>query len=162
MVSLAREPGGPRFVWVHVPAPHAPLVFAPDGSTLAAPLSEFFHLPPDREVYIGNLAHLEDLVIAAAREVRTATRGEAVIVLMADHGSRSTGDIVAMTAADVRERTGILFAAHTPGHPDLFGDTITPVNVLSTLSNTYLGTALPWQPDRQFDLAGTEVPGSDP
>jgi hypothetical protein len=169
MGGLAREDApAPRFVFVHVPAPHAPSVYGPDGSTLPARLHWLFHdtrpggSPDDhRARYVGNLEHLNRLVLPAIEDLVTATGGEAAIVVMADHGSRSRGNIGSLTGADVHERFGTLFAAYTPGHPGLFGEVVTPVNVFAVLFDAYLGTSLPRHPDRLIDLSGREQPNPD-
>ena len=65
-----------------------------------------------------------------------------------------------------------LFAAYTPGQTDLFGEGITPVNVLPILFNAYLDTDLPCHEDLSFASGagnplelhslGKKSPGSNP
>jgi hypothetical protein len=57
---------------------------------------------------------------------------------------------VVLAVAGMRFDTGVsteyfrnFFAARTPGHPDLFPDDVSPVNVLSMVENAYLGTDFP-------------------
>ena len=98
--------------------------------------------------YRSSVAHLNGLTLASLRELQRATRGEAVVILMSDHGSRSTNGL------DIDERHANLFAAYTPGGR-LFGDVVSPVNVLPTLFNRYLGTTLPSWPDAIYEAPAT-------
>jgi hypothetical protein len=50
----------------------------------------------------------------------------------------------------MRDRLSTLFAARTPGRPDLFPDDVSLINVFPILANAYLGTALQTQEDRTF------------
>jgi hypothetical protein len=72
------------------------------------------------------------------------------VILFSDHGPQEYFDPVAPSAAELDERSANLFAARTPGHPGLFPDDITLVNVIPTLSNAYLGTALPLEPNESW------------
>jgi hypothetical protein len=114
-----------------------------------------------RSRYVANLEQVNARVLPAVRDLMAATGGEAVIVVMSDHGSRSRGNISSLRPADVHERFGTLFAAHTPGHPGLLRDVITPVNLLAVLFDAYLGTSLPRHPDRLIDLRGQEQANPD-
>jgi hypothetical protein len=63
----------------------------------------------------------------------------AIVILFGDHGIR-------LDAGVSVEYFRNFFAARTPGHPDLFPDDISPVNVLPLIENAYLGTTLPIHP----------------
>jgi hypothetical protein len=167
--ALARElADAPRFALVHVPSPHPPAVFAPDGSTPTAELEWLFHQPapgtdPDayRETYVANLAHLDGRVLKMVRDFLAATEGEAVIVLFSDHGSQSKGTVEEPTAEDVHEQYANLLAAYTPGKTALLGDDITLVNVLPVLFDAYLGRSLGRQPDLLVGYDGLARPNPD-
>jgi hypothetical protein len=160
-VLASEDTEGPRFVWAHIPAPHPPAVFGPDGSTPARSLEGLF-FEDTHEGYLASLEHLEGLVLAALGELMLATGGEDVVIVMSDHGSRSTGELPAtLTPEEANERFASFFAAYTPDHPGLFPDTITPVNVMAILSNAYLGGSIPLQPDTLFDKDLNPVPNPD-
>jgi hypothetical protein len=167
--GIAREPrDGPVFVFAHVPSPHAPAVFDSNGNTLPAAVEYLFHQPGPSEDpvrhradYGANLAHLNQLVTRTTRDLIQATNGEAVVILMSDHGSRSRGNTGGLTPADLNERFGNFFAYYTPDDTELFGDTVTPVNVLATLFDHYLGTSLPRWPDTLEGFVGESYANPD-
>jgi hypothetical protein len=66
-----------------------------------------------------------------------------VIVVFSDHGFRSDSSI-----PDEMFRS--LFLASTPGHPGLFPDDTTPINMLPRLLNTYAGTSLPMATEESY------------
>jgi hypothetical protein len=80
---------------------------------------------------------------------------------MSDHGSRSSGNIGSLTPADLNERFGNFFAYYTPDDAVLFGDTVTPVNVLATLFDHYLETSLPRWPDTLEGFVGESYANPD-
>jgi hypothetical protein len=162
LTDLAQEVSThPRFVFVHLPAPHAPLIFDANGQTLPSELETLFHQPgpqddrrQHRRQYRDNLKHLNGLVASSVRDlVQTADQG-AVIILMSDHGSRSRGDVSVLAPADVDEQFGNFFAARVPGEPRLFPGDVMPANVLPILLNHYLGTALPRSPNLLVGMDG--------
>ena len=146
---------GPAFVFAHVPAPHQPTVFGDGGAPVDVPLSgHFFADSPVergqdetefRARYRAQLPYLNDLVLSAIDGILARSRTRPVIVLFADHGSASkvdwtTADVGTTDPARVLERTGTLFAALTPGHPNLYPNDISPVDIFRLLFDAYLGT----------------------
>ena len=129
--ELSREPHArPRLVIAHVPSPHAPIVFAADGSPV--PMSDlanffddtFLHRAGPREralaAYAGQLAHIDALALAAIDQVIDAESTPPVILVLSDHGSAAGVDWDNLDASDLDERTANLFAALTPGHSGVF------------------------------------------
>ena len=57
--------------------------------------------------------------------------------------------------SDLAERTSTVLATLTPGHPDLFRQPTTPVNLFATLTNAYAGTNVPRQPDVSYGFDGS-------
>lgn len=154
--ALATSGGPPTFILAHVFSPHAPLLFHADGSPQAAPacypqrcsfnITEASALGLTLEEYgealSGNLEYLNREIVATVDDI-IATDPEAVIVLFSDHGARYGDEI-----GDEHFRT--FFAARTPGHPGLFGENASPVNLFSRVFNAYLGTSLPMRPYRAW------------
>lgn len=157
--SLAEVAGadrtGPKFVFSHVPAPHAPIVFGSDASPVTTRFDEKFYADsplergqdPDEfaEQYRAQLPSLNDLIVRAVDDIIARSSRPPVILLMADHGSASRIDWTATPVSDadpaeLLERTGVLFAALTPGRERVFPDDISPVNVFRYLFDAYLGT----------------------
>ena len=159
--DLAAElPDSPRFTFVHVPAPHAPLLFRADGSpqdvrdlhTFQADSPQALGL--SREEYVAQsleqLAYVDQLTLDLVDEIRSLTEDEAVIVVMSDHGFRIDVTFGDPQEPDLEERFGTLLAAFTPGRADLFGETPTNINLFPILLNAYLDADLECQPDRAY------------
>ena len=154
--------GQPRFDWVHIPAPHLPLVLKEDGTT--RPLDARLFDPPsvegfgltDAEMAAGIAAELQYLnarLLSAVDALQAATddapdQPEPVIVIFSDHGYY-------YDHADTQARFANFLAAYTPGARGLLGGSPTPVNFLPLLLNRYLGTEFPMSADRYFVSPGT-------
>ena len=88
------------------------------------------------------------------RDIQAKSSRPPVIVIFSDHGTRFWPE-------DKAEMFHSLFLAATPGHPGLFPDDNTPVNVLTRLLNAYTGASYPlageesyWLDTRQVDAKG--------
>ncbi len=154
--------GQPRFDWVHIPAPHLPLVLKEDGTT--RPLDARLFDPPsvegfgltDAEMAAGIAAELQYLnarLLSAVDSLQAATDGapdqpEPVIVIFSDHGYY-------YDEADTQARFANFLAASTPGAPGLLDGSPTPINLFPLLLNRYLGTEFALSEDRYFVSPGT-------
>ncbi|HEX2767517.1 MAG TPA: hypothetical protein VHR55_12880 [Candidatus Limnocylindria bacterium] len=153
--DIAGIGGAPVFVFAHVPSPHQPVVFGPDGQPVAEPLrSNWFADSPGergqdpeefRERYRAQLPVLNDLVLDAIDGILAASDEPPIIVVFADHGSASAVDWNETEPAEadparLLERTGTLFAAFTPGRTDVFPDDVSNVDIFRLLFDAYLGT----------------------
>lgn len=129
--ELARASSVPRFVFAHLLAPHAPIVYRADGSP-ANPSACF----PDCSLYglttaadwdgiPGQVAAVNRLVLATLESV-VAADPQAIVIVVSDHGHRLPGTEVANAFRN-------FFAARVPGNPDLFGDEVTPVTLIPRL-----------------------------
>jgi hypothetical protein len=153
----AVEGAAPRLVLGHIPAPHQPAVFGPNGEPRTVPMDDVFFAdsPVERgedpdafaERYRGHLEHLNQLFIDMVDGILAESDEPPVIVLWGDHGSASRIDwnVTPGSAADpaaLRERTATLFASYTPGQEGVFPDDIAPVDIFRLLADAYLGTEL--------------------
>ena len=145
----------PRFVFIHIPIPHAPIVYGPSGEHLRMSVnlpydynSDGQSLEVQRAEYAAQLGYLNNQVLAALDDALARLDHDSVIILWSDHGSRI--DLDADPELSRQEYVSNFFAARTPGHPDLFGDSPTLVNTLPTLFETYLRTSTPRSPERFF------------
>ena len=144
----------------HVLSPHMPFLFDANGadphvqacyaSGCSVWTSERKVLGLSAEQYArlmdGQIRFLNSQILEMVDHL-TADDPNAVIVLFGDHGLRfSTG----VSTEYFRD----FFAARMPGHPRLFPDDISPVNVLSTIENTYLGTELPMRDYEAWQSTG--------
>jgi sulfatase-like protein len=152
----------PIFTWMHVPAPHLPLVVDRSGGTL--PLEPRRFDPPTVEgfgmtdaqlhaAYGDELSYLDQRLMSAVHTIQasaTDRRPDPVIVIFSDHGYY-------YDPADLPARFGSFLAASTPGAPGLLSGSPTPVNLFPLLLNRYLGTDFPTSEDRFFVSKGTQA-----
>jgi hypothetical protein len=146
----------PALVFAHVPAPHQPVVLGEGGAPVAVPLDAgwFADSPAERgqdpvefaDRYRAQLPYLNERILETIDGILAASATPPVIVLFADHGSASVVDwnVTQPAQADparLLERTGILFAALTPGREDVFPEDISPVDLFRLLFDAYFGTA---------------------
>jgi hypothetical protein len=174
--TIAAAAGEPVFVWAHIPAPHQPTVFAADGSVVAVPLTDTFYgdSPMERgedpeefrERYRGQLEYLDGRILETVDDILRQSAEPPVILLFADHGSATRvdwveADITEVDPAFVLERTGTLFATLTPGHPDVYPDDPSPIDLFRTLFDAYFqtdyGRAMPPDPGGQIPPVDASV-----
>ena len=148
----------PRFVFVHVPSPHNPVVFNADGSARTAGIEDIYSFgapPSDRAAmtaaYTGQLTALNDRVLATLDLMEPPGTRERVVIIFSDHGSL-TG------LAGSEERLTNFLAARSPGHRAMFQAHPTPVNLLRLLFSTYLNENFPALPDRSYETIGFRPP----
>lgn len=160
--EAARPSAAPRFVWVHVPSPHAPAVFGPPGGSdpPSPAFDKFFDDTAsgngiDRstyaERYVDQARTIDELMLDAVDGILAASDRPPVILVLSDHGSGAGLTWSQVGGSDLDERTANLFAASTPGHPDLFGPAPTLVNTLGTLLRTYTTVNPPTLPDTLYE-----------
>lgn len=162
-------PGG-RFIFAHVLKPHLPIVFRRDGSLIPAPYSaDFFTDMPALDAdeldeftrsYADQLSWLNRRVLEAMNSV-IAANPEAVIIVMADHGT-ATHFRWEDLDSDLAERFSTLFAARTPERSRVFSDDQTPINLFPHLFNAYFAGDYQLQPDTSFAGVGDFVAVPNP
>lgn len=143
----------PRFVFAHFLAPHAPVAFAADGTAVDAldcfpsscNLWDGGEKEPDGRIAreAAQIAFVDSQIVAAVDAIQDRAARPPVIVIFSDHGDRH----------DLRDRVESLrslLLASTPGHPNVFPNDATPVNLLARLSNAYLGTDLALASEESF------------
>ena len=149
----------PRFVWVHVLAPHPPLVFHADGTPVAnapALITATPDLSSREERRVRTLATFDYASFVARRteelldRMLASVKRDSVIVIFSDHGTDIGFDPLNPPASDLNERTSIVLALRSPGHPNLLPAGTTPIGVLPRVLNTYLGTSLPIRADTSW------------
>jgi hypothetical protein len=152
--ALAAERSAtPKFVFAHILSPHMPIAYAEDGGP-AEPLPCYPNscslfdlgdrygdalLGPERD----QIEALNGAVERTVRQIQARSATPPVIVLFSDHGMRNH-------EADRDEMLRSLFLASTPGHPGLFPDDVTPVNVLPRLLEAYTPVRLPYATEESY------------
>jgi hypothetical protein len=140
---------GPVVFIDHVLSPHPPFLHHADGSSRDLPdcfprrcdlfdpkASVLGMSKADYAIALSEeLAYLNARTLEGVREILTRDP-DALVVVFSDHGTRYDGE-------DVPEYFESFLAAHTPGHPALFGEMPSPVNFWPALLNAYFETNLP-------------------
>ena len=154
-IARADAGSGPRLVLGHIPAPHQPTVFGPNGEPIVVPISRLFYADSPLErgepagefanKYRAQLGYLNGRFLEMVDAILANSEQPPVIVLWADHGSASRVDWVVTTPDEaepstLRERTRTLFASFTPGKSGVFPNDITPASIFRFLSDGYFGT----------------------
>jgi hypothetical protein len=143
--ETAREPRDrPRFVFVHVSAPHAPWVFEADGSprdpkVVSLVGEPYLTVDEEFEASFAASTHVADLTVSAIDSVRSASAVEPVVIVMSDHGPGPGFSTVAPLTSDLEIRASNFMAVLAPGHPDLLAERPSPVNLFGTLFAAYFG-----------------------
>jgi Sulfatase len=142
--------GGPKFVFVHIIAPHPPFVFDENGVSIQ-PDREYTifdtgKFTGGRENYIDGyrdqLTYINQLTIDAIDQIIQNSMSQPIIILQADHGPAALmGD--SLETSCVKERLSILNAYYVPEEKTGFlYPSITPVNTFRMIFNNYFGTRL--------------------
>jgi hypothetical protein len=166
LTALARErPERPRFVFAHIISPHTPPVLGPPEAPRDAwpcfPATCSFWVTGEPSGHDAAVAAMRDdvaavdaLTLATVRSIVAEEARPAVIVVLSDHGGRNDlGDQVEMVRS--------LFLARTPGHPGLFPNDMSPVNLIPRLLNAYVGANLPMATEESYwtDIEATSEHG---
>jgi hypothetical protein len=98
----------------------------------------------------GQVDCVQRLAIEMVDGILAGAGPDTVVIVFSDHGPETRLDKFDPQPDAIHERLANLFAARTPGHPDLFPDDITLVNVLPLLFGAYLDVDLPEQPNTVY------------
>jgi hypothetical protein len=145
----------PRFVFAHIPSPHAPWVSNRDGSprvvsnleTMYSDTPAMTGLTREQIItgYVGQSGYLAGRTLSVIDSILMASRRPPVILVLSDHGSS-----LDVTVDNAETRLRNLFAAYTPGRDSVFADDLTLVNVFPTLLSSYFQVHLPRAPETLY------------
>jgi hypothetical protein len=131
--EMARASTTPRFVFAHLLTPHAPVVFAADGSAVQGPACfpgcNIYGMTSEADwaAFPGQVEHVNELVLTVVDRIIGDDPG-AIVILMSDHGSPRTGSAPANAFRN-------LFAARVPGGEVEYEDNVTAMTVLARLTD---------------------------
>jgi hypothetical protein len=144
----------PRFIVGHLPIPHVPFVFGPEGQPrdpLIGLHHYFDHGESNEEAraayfrdYADQLRYTDRLLLETVDSILASSSRPPVILVVSDHGSRSTYDLHFYASDGIDESSANLIALHAPGHPDLLPDSMWLRDVLGPILDVYVGP----DPDR--------------
>jgi len=151
---------GPKFVFVHILAPHPPFVFNERGDPVQPnalfTLGDGGGFPGAREEYETGYRKQVAYINRQLLEVVDAILGHSlvppIIILQGDHGPGSRFDMLSLERVScLRERFSIFNAYYFPDQKyDSLHPTITPVNSFRVIFNAYFGADLPLLDDRSY------------
>lgn len=126
---------GPKFVFAHMPVPHAPFFYDKDGNIL--PAEEWYN----HDHYLGQLQYINKELQEIVTAIQKSTR-PVVIIIQSDHGFRFCGRLNApqVDCDTVNGFNNINAYYFSDGDYDDLYPTITPVNSFRIVFNKYLGS----------------------
>jgi len=148
----------PKFVFIHIVAPHPPFVFEAKGNPVTPPelvMRDGSRYPGTREDYLKGyreqLLFINHQLEFMIDSILSHSATPPVIVLQADHGPGAYLDWSSADNSCIIERTAILNAYLLPEvNEDVLYPEITPVNTFRLVLNTYLGTDYPLLKDSTY------------
>jgi len=154
--DLASLPG-PKFVFIHLVAPHPPFVFDRAGGPVLPDdltISDGSHYSQPGQVYVGRyreqLLYVNRLAQALLSEILAGSQAPPVIVLQSDHGPGAYLDWESLERTCLRERLSILNAYYLPGASLDIPPGVTPVNTFRLILDAYFDTGLGQLPDHIY------------
>lgn len=152
----------PRFVVVHILAPHPPFVFGPNGEELPHKGPPGFWDGSDyldhvsdtkdyRNGYVGQAEYIGMKMLESIDAVMSTSGEKPVVIIQGDHGSKLRLDQNSLAKTDVNECFPNLNAYHVPDsvRASLYPG-ITPVNSFRVLFNGLFGDDFPLLPDKSW------------
>ncbi len=158
MAERLVESSSPKFVFVHIIAPHIPFVFDQDGNPTQPDweytIFEGSQVTHGLDNYVtgyrAQLAYINQLTITTIDHILQKSSSAPIIILQSDHGPGSQyGDTVDTSC--LKERFSILNAIYLPnGDKISISASISPVNTFRLIFNAYFGTNLEVLPDISY------------
>ena len=152
----------PRFVFVHMIAPHFPFVFGPNGEfsyqTKAFSLNEGDGFVGNRQTYMDaytdELIYINKRLIETVEKILVNSENPPIIIIQADHGAHANmvpGDPDPLPVPFYEERFAILNAYYLSNctNNQLYAG-ITPVNTFRVVFNTCFGQDFPLLEDISY------------
>jgi hypothetical protein len=149
----------PVFVYAHIVLPHPPFVFRDDGSyrkTSVRTLQDGVKLAGRLQAagesytdgYVDQVKYLEYRLQRVIRAILATSKGNAVVLLQGDHGSRSQP---LESSVGIQEQMAILSAYYFPDRDfSALRPTITPVNSFRVVFRKFLAVDVDQLPDRSY------------
>lgn len=151
---------GPKFVFVHILAPHPPFVFDEQGNPVQADapytLGDGGGYPGTREEYMHGysqeIKYINKQLTQVVTSILEDSKEQPIIVIQGDHGPGSRFSMLKLEDVScLWERFSILNAYYFPDQKyELLYPNITPVNSFRVIFNTYFGSELPLLEDKNF------------
>jgi hypothetical protein len=131
--ELAYIPG-PKFVFVHIIAPHPPYVFGPTGGPVQPADVGTTRTQEGANHYRDQAIYISSRMMEIVPQIIANSERPPVIVIQGDHGPT--------IPSNRQDRMSILNAYYLPGVDASISPTITPVNTFRLIFNSYFGQSL--------------------
>ena len=125
---------GPKFVFVHLIAPHPPYVFGPTGDPVEPAEVGTTKTQEGAERYRDQVIYINNRMLEIVPKIIASSSTPPIIVIQGDHGPT--------VASSPRSRMSNLSAYFLPGVDASIKSTVTPVNTFRILFNEYFGQNL--------------------
>ncbi|MBN2115880.1 MAG: hypothetical protein JW730_04885 [Anaerolineales bacterium] len=125
---------GPKFVFVHVIAPHPPYVFGPTGGPIEPAEAGTTKTQEGASHYRDQVIYINSRMLEILPKIIANSSTPPIIVIQGDHGPT--------IPSSPRARMSNLNAYYLPGAETAVYPTITPVNTFRIIFNTYFGQNL--------------------
>ncbi len=158
LAAIAQVPRmpGPVFAFAHVMSPHSPYVFDRDCGPAHEEAAGGSRLQRNSARYVEQVQCVNHMVLDLVTTLLRTSEVPPIILLQGDHGSKTLlpykdrgPENITLAAAE--ERLGAFGAYYLPDNgSEVFGDSVTIVNVMGNVLRFYLGAALPREPDDMY------------
>jgi hypothetical protein len=125
---------GPKFVFVHIIAPHPPYVFGPTGGPIEPAEVGTTKTQEGASHYRDQAIYITNRMMEIVPKIIENSGTPPIIVIQGDHGPT--------VASSPRSRMSNLSAYYLPGVDTAVHPTITPVNTFRVIFNSYFGQNL--------------------
>lgn len=125
---------GPKFVFVHIIAPHPPYVFGPTGGPVEPAEVGTTKTQEGASHYRDQVVYINSRILEVIPQILANSSTPPVIIIQGDHGPT--------VPSSPRARMSNLNAYLLPGRDAALYPTITPVNTFRVIFNTYFGQDL--------------------
>jgi hypothetical protein len=163
MVKMSARTMEPRFIFVHILAPHPPFVFGSNGEDVQPKHMGFTIVDGSHyyenggtpaqyaKGYAGQATYMSKLILSAVDQILSNSSKPPIIILQGDHGSKLKLDQERVDRTDVNECFPNLNAYLVPNQVrEKLYDKISPVNSFRIIFNGLFGDRFPVLPDRSF------------
>ena len=148
---------GPKFVFIHILAPHDPFVFGPSGEYVerTTPFTlnnddEYSSWDKYSEGYVGQVEYLNQRFKEIILKVLAVSDSDPIIILQGDHG------VPRLT--ENQEKVAILNALKIPNAEEYFYPMVSPVNTFRIVLSTIFHSDIPLLQDSSMVSTSDEDP----
>ncbi|RPI94419.1 MAG: hypothetical protein EHM40_06610 [Chloroflexi bacterium] len=125
---------GPKFVFVHIIAPHPPYVFGPTGGPIEPAAAGTTRTQEGTSHYRDQAIYISSRMMEILPQIIANSDTPPIIVIQGDHGPT--------IPSNRQRRMSILNAYYLPGVDASIHPTVTPVNTFRIILNEYFGQNL--------------------